>query len=128
MAVIQTFVDFLDFHPHLHIISSDECFYDESSFIVSLVPNTKDLEDAFKHKVFNMLKAEGKINDAVIENMIGWHNIFSIFIANIPSDLMMKKAWEIWHAILFGHHLSAKLQYVSQGRMTYIAQAYRARI
>ncbi len=42
--------------------------------MVSPTPKAKDLEDAFRHEVFKMLKAEGKINDAVIENMMGWHH------------------------------------------------------
>ena len=29
---------------------------------------------AVPHEVFNMLKAEGKINDVVIENMMNWHH------------------------------------------------------
>jgi hypothetical protein len=31
-----------------------------------------DLEELFRYKVFKMLKAEGKITDAVIENMLSW--------------------------------------------------------
>ena len=37
-------------------------------------PNTGDLEELFRHEVFKMLKAEGKINDVVIENMMNWHH------------------------------------------------------
>jgi hypothetical protein len=33
-----------------------------------------DLEDLFRYEVFKMLKAEGKITDAVIENMLSWHH------------------------------------------------------
>ena len=29
-------------------------------------------EELFRHEVFKMLKAEGKINDVVIENMMNW--------------------------------------------------------
>jgi hypothetical protein len=32
-------------------------------------PNTGDLEELFRYEVFNMLKAEGKITDVIIENM-----------------------------------------------------------
>jgi hypothetical protein len=35
-------------------------------------PNTGDLEELFRHEVFKMLKAEGKINDVVIGNMMNW--------------------------------------------------------
>ena len=33
-----------------------------------------DLEYVFRHEVLKMLKAEGKIGDAVIENMQSWHH------------------------------------------------------
>jgi hypothetical protein len=35
-------------------------------------PDTVELEKLFRHEVFKMLKAEGKINDVVIENMMNW--------------------------------------------------------
>ena len=35
-------------------------------------PDTGELEELFRYEVFKMLKAEGKINDVVIENMINW--------------------------------------------------------
>ena len=64
--------DFQNFHPHLHILSTDGCFYDDDAFMVCPPPNTGDLEELFRHEVFKMLKAEGKINDVVIENMMNW--------------------------------------------------------
>ena len=40
----------------------------------------KDLEELFRYEVLKMLKAEGKINDAVIENMLCWyHNGFNVY-------------------------------------------------
>jgi len=30
--------------------------------------------DFFRYEVFKMFKAEGKINDVVIENMMNWHH------------------------------------------------------
>ena len=35
-------------------------------------PDTVELEKLFRYEVFKMLKAEGKINDVVIENMMNW--------------------------------------------------------
>ena len=60
------FGDFQNFHPHLHILCTDGCFYDDDAFTVCPPPNTGDLEELFRHEVFKMLKAEGKINDVVI--------------------------------------------------------------
>jgi len=73
-VAVQSFGDFQNFHPHLHVLATDGCFYGEGSFRVNPTPNPKDLEDLFRYEVFKMLKAEGKINDAVIENMMQWHH------------------------------------------------------
>ena len=35
-------------------------------------PDTGELEKLFRYEVFKMLKAEGKINDVIIENMMNW--------------------------------------------------------
>lgn len=72
---VQTFGDFLNFNPHLHIIAADGCFNkDIGNFICGQIPNSKDLEDIFRYEVLNMLKKEGKINDTTIENMKTWHH------------------------------------------------------
>ena len=72
VVAVQSFGDFQNFHPHLHVLATDGCFYNDDAFMVCPPPNTGDLEELFRHEVFKMLKAEGKINDVVIENMMNW--------------------------------------------------------
>jgi hypothetical protein len=50
------------------------CGKGEHSFSFAAVNPGKlyDLEDLFRYEVFKMLKSEGKITDAVIENMLSW--------------------------------------------------------
>jgi hypothetical protein len=77
---VHTFGDFLQFNPHLHIIATDGCFSDSGAFTVGPSAVGNDLEDLFRHEVLKMLKAEGKINDAVIENMLSWrHSGFNVY-------------------------------------------------
>ena len=46
-------------------------------------PKTAELEELFQHEVFKMPKAEGKINDTVIENMFNWyHKGFNVYCGN----------------------------------------------
>ena len=77
-------------------------------------PNTSDLEELFRYEVFNMLKAEGKINDVVIENMMNWyHSGFNVYCGNA-----------IWPHNQEG--LESLARYIirasfSQERMTYVA-------
>ncbi len=69
---VQTYGDFLNFNPHLHAIVSDGCFIESSEFLASPAFHGENLEEAFRYEVFKMLKKEGKINDAIIENMLSW--------------------------------------------------------
>ncbi len=50
----------------------------------------EDFPEAFQYEVFKMLKKEGKINDAIIENMLSWnHSGFHVMmesLATAPSD------------------------------------------
>ncbi len=73
-VAVQSFGDFQNFHLHLHILCTDGCFYNNDAFMVCPPPNTGDLEKLFRLEVFKMLKAEGKITDVIIENMLNWHH------------------------------------------------------
>lgn len=67
----------------MHVLAADGCSYGDSSFMVCAKPNARDLEDLFRHEIFQMLKAEGKINDTVIENMVNWHHSgFNVYCGN----------------------------------------------
>ena len=80
VIAVQSFGDFLGFNSHLHVIGTDGCFYGNGSFKTCPTPNPKDLEDLFRYEVFKMLKAESKINDIVIENMMTWrHSGFNVY-------------------------------------------------
>jgi hypothetical protein len=74
VIAVQSFGDFQNLNPHLHIIATDGCFYGSGSFMVSPMLNPRELEGLFRHEILKLLKAEGKINDRVIENMMGWHH------------------------------------------------------
>ena len=79
------FGDFLGFNSHLHVIATDGCFYGPASagFKACPTPNPKDLEDLFRDEVFKMLKAEGKITDSAIENILNWHHSgFNVYCGN----------------------------------------------
>ena len=76
---VHTFGDFVQYNPHLHLIATDGCFSGGGTFGKGPEPVAKDLEELFRYQVLKMLKVEGKINDAVIENMLSWrHGGFNI--------------------------------------------------
>ncbi len=80
MVAIQTFGDFLGFHPHLHILVSDGCFHENGMFSVSPAVDTKALEQIFRHKVLKMLLEMGKITPEMITLLDKWrHTGFNVF-------------------------------------------------
>src|SRR5690554_7457278 len=74
VIAVQTFGDFLNFNPHLHVIATDGCFKGDGDFIKSVLPQGKDIEKVFQSEVLKMLKKEGKINQFIIDNMLSWEN------------------------------------------------------
>jgi hypothetical protein len=77
---VQTFGDFLNFNPHLHLVATDGCFNKDNEFTVGLTPRAEDLIPAFQQAVFKLLKKEGKITNAVIDNINSWsHNGFHVY-------------------------------------------------
>ena len=68
------------FHPHLHILVSDDCFHENGLFSVSPTVDTKNLEQIFRHKVLKMLLAKGKITQDMIALLDKWrHTGFNVF-------------------------------------------------
>jgi hypothetical protein len=87
------------FNPHLHLIVTDGCFSDGGTFTKGPDPEPKDLKELFRYEVLKMLKAEGKINDAVIENMLSWrHSGFNVYGGPTICPTTTK-ALRIWRAI-----------------------------
>jgi hypothetical protein len=115
VIVVQTFGEFLNFNPHLHIIASDGCFYGNDEFMRGLIPKAEDLEIPFAMEVFNMLEKEGKINNVIIDNMMNWqHSGFNIY-CGLPVSPMDEEGVER----LSQYIIRAP---ISQERITYIPE------
>jgi len=68
------------FHPHLHVLCSDGCFYGEGLFRVAPAFKLKDLEKLFRDKVLTMLLRKKKITRELIRMLDGWrHSGFNVF-------------------------------------------------
>uniref|UniRef100_UPI003898EC85 transposase n=1 Tax=Acetivibrio cellulolyticus TaxID=35830 RepID=UPI003898EC85 len=48
VIAVQTFGDFFNFNPHLHVIATDGCFKGDGDFIKSVLPQGKDVEKQAK--------------------------------------------------------------------------------
>jgi hypothetical protein len=77
----HTFGDYPDrFHPHLHVLATDGCFYREGLFRVAPKLNEKALEKLFRVKVLAMLLRKKKISPELIRMLDGWrHSGFNVF-------------------------------------------------
>ena len=70
VVAIHSFGDFLGWHPHLHVLCTDGCFYGNGMFLVATVFELKHLEAIFRHKVFKMLLLKGKITEETVEMLM----------------------------------------------------------
>jgi hypothetical protein len=79
--VFQSHGNFLNLNPHLHAIVADGGFFENNSFRIAPQFLGKNLEKAFRYEVLKMLKKEGKINDAIIGNLLSWrHAGFHVYL------------------------------------------------
>ena len=84
VIAIHTFGDFLGWHPHLHVLCTDGCFYGNgpagAGFRVSHLFDVKQMEEIFRHKVFKILLKKEKITGELVELVSGWrHSGFNVF-------------------------------------------------
>ena len=80
VMTIHTFGEYMQkYHPHLHALVSDGLFRKSGDFYVMPKADLTPLEEIFRAKVLKMLKAEGKIGDNIISNLMSWkHTGFSV--------------------------------------------------
>jgi len=72
VIAIQTFGDFLGFHPHCHVLCTDGCFYGKGVFRVAPRFDPKDLRAIFEHRVLRMLLSRGKITRDLMALIRSW--------------------------------------------------------
>jgi hypothetical protein len=113
VVAIQTFGDFLSFHPHLHILISDGCFQGENEFTRAPAFDWEKLEELFKRKIFRLLLNEGRITKELVEKLGTWrHSGFHVFCGD-PIEVGNETSMEN----LARYIIRASL---SQERMTYV--------
>ena len=81
VMAIQTFGDYVRWHPHIHVLLADGLFRENGVFYVMPKIEICPLAELFRANVLKMLKKEGKIDDGLIEKLMAWkHNSgFSVY-------------------------------------------------
>jgi ribosomal protein S27E len=75
VMAIQTFGDYVRWHPHIHVLLADGLFRENGVFYVMPKIEIRPLAELFRANVLKMLKKEGKIDDGLIEKIMKWrHN------------------------------------------------------
>lgn len=79
VAVIQTFGDRINFHPHIHCLvteggtAPDGAFHHVSRF------HDEDIQEIFTHEVFSLLLREKLIGLPLVQKILGWrHTGFNV--------------------------------------------------
>lgn len=80
---VHTFADFQQFNPHLHIIATDGCFSGGGTFTKGPGLAANDLEELFRYEVLKILRAESKLNNAIIEKMMQWQRKKPVYCCTI---------------------------------------------
>jgi hypothetical protein len=96
VIAIQTFGDFLGFNPHCYVLVTDGCFYGRGMFRVAPCLDLKKLEGIFRHKVFRMLLAKGRIIKDLIATLSNWrHSGFRSSAVSVYFP-RIRKPWKTW--------------------------------
>ena len=126
---MQTFGDFLGFNPYCHILITDGCFYgDRGMFRVAPPLELKKLEALFRHNVFKMLLAKGKITRELIAMHSSWkHSGFHVFCGNRISPNDDTAMENLARYIIRASFSQERMQYLDQeGTVVYTAKDRKA--
>ena len=70
---VQTFGSLLDFHPHLHILTTWGGFDTAGRFRqVREIPSQETVSRLFRHKILKMLLREHAVTQEIVDNMLSW--------------------------------------------------------
>jgi len=74
VMAIQTFGDYVNFHPHLHALVADGLFTDTGLFYVMPEQSLRPLEEMFRARVLALVVKEGLLDPEAAENMLAWRH------------------------------------------------------
>ena len=79
VACVQTFGNFANFHPHLHILVTDGGFGLNGTFYVLPKVSLFGLEQLFRHRVLKMMLRAGLITPQRVKLLLSWkHSGFNV--------------------------------------------------
>ena len=92
VACVQTFGNFANFHPHLHILVTDGGFAPHGTFYVLPKVSLSGLEQLFRHRVLKMMLRAGLVTPQRVKLLLSWkHSGFNVD----GSVRVIKKIYEV---------------------------------
>ena len=80
VMAIQTFGEYLNYHPHLHAVAADGVFMPSGMFYAAPKYDIKPLEEIFRNKVIHLLIKQGLLPPELGATMLRWKNSgFSVY-------------------------------------------------
>jgi hypothetical protein len=85
VAAVQTFGDYLNFHPHLHVLAASGLVDREGRFHVLPVECIEPLAELFRHRFLALLRDEKLISERKLRQLLAWtHSGFSLDAGEKP--------------------------------------------
>jgi hypothetical protein len=72
VAVVQTFGDRANFHPHVHVLVTHDGWTSSGEWIPGPYVDERAAEELFRHKVFGLLRRRGLLGQRRIELLLSW--------------------------------------------------------
>jgi Putative transposase len=77
----------LNFHPHVHAVTSAGCFDKDGTFHrISCMPDEEQLAKLFMHKVLKMMMSLDKIDENVGERLTSWTYSGFVLMPNLCTN------------------------------------------
>ena len=115
IAGVQTFGDYLGFHPHLHVIAPAGLIDKDGNFHEMPIESVKPLEEVFRHRFLAALRREKLISETKQSQLMSWtHSGFNLDagedpIASHDPEGRRRLAEYLLHPVLLGKdHLEPK--------------------
>ena len=85
IAAVQTFGDYLGFHPHLHVLAASGLVDREGRFHLLPVDSIEPLSEQFRQRFIATLRREKLISEKRARQLLGWtHSGFSLDAGEKP--------------------------------------------
>lgn len=85
VVAVQTFGDFLFWHPHVHVIATAGVFDADGIFHLALTGGWEELRELWRHALLRRLRATGALSDWHIARLQTWrHSGFSLDAGEAP--------------------------------------------